>query len=51
MKSSLPWSLSYFTKSTFIEGIAGEPGSIRLIKPGPGITTQVLFNANGKATV
>jgi hypothetical protein len=31
----------YFTKSTFIEGIAGEPGSIRLIKPGPGITTRV----------
>ncbi|CAK9211672.1 unnamed protein product [Sphagnum troendelagicum] len=26
----------YFTKSTFIEGIAGEPGSIRLIKPGSG---------------
>ncbi len=30
MKSSLPWSLSTSTKSTFIEGIAGEPGSIRL---------------------
>jgi hypothetical protein len=29
----------YFTKSTYIEGIAGEPGSISLVKPGPGITT------------
>ncbi|CAK9868865.1 unnamed protein product [Sphagnum jensenii] len=27
----------YFTKSTFIEGIAGEPGSIRLIKRGPAV--------------
>ncbi len=31
----------YFTKSTFIEGIAGEPGSIRLVKPGPGITNHI----------
>jgi hypothetical protein len=31
----------YFTKSIFIEGIAGEPGSIRLVKPGPGITTYL----------
>jgi hypothetical protein len=30
----------YFAKSTFIEGIAGEPGSIRLVKPGPGITND-----------
>jgi hypothetical protein len=31
----------YFTTSTYIEGIAGEPGSIRLVKPGPGITTYL----------
>jgi len=31
----------YFTRSTYIEGIAGEPGSIRLVKPGPGITTYL----------
>ncbi|CAK9263553.1 unnamed protein product [Sphagnum jensenii] len=27
----------YFTRSTYIEGIAGEPGSIRLVKPGPAV--------------
>ncbi|CAK9203688.1 unnamed protein product [Sphagnum troendelagicum] len=27
----------YFTKSTFIEGFPGEPGSIRLVKPGPAV--------------
>ncbi|KAH9536468.1 hypothetical protein CY35_16G001100 [Sphagnum magellanicum] len=27
----------YFTPSTYIEGIAGEPGSIRLVKPGPAV--------------
>jgi hypothetical protein len=27
----------YFTKTTYIKGVAGEPGSIRLIKPGPAV--------------
>jgi hypothetical protein len=31
----------YFTKSTFVEGFPGEPGSIRLVKPGPGITIYI----------
>lgn len=34
----------YFTKTTYIKGVAGEPGSIRLIKPGPGITTYLPSN-------
>jgi hypothetical protein len=31
----------YFTKSTFIEGIVGEPSSIHLVKPGPSITNYL----------